>query len=408
VVPLGWVEPGKNIAMQNVPRKPGRWLWAIPMVYSEEGAFWVRDGGLAVLGLRMVGVDARFVALGQPGERKDGPSLTCTLGQMQEAAWWKQWEVDGVFLNSWALPRYELIARAIKSAGLRVILMLDNEGIVSPHVWPWRYLRQKYFVEKDGKKWLPACRALLKTAAASFRLRHAGTIRHLEHAELIVLPSPLAQQRYSHYLLAMKRGDLISRLRCAPYAVVTEMSYESTVAKKPVIIAVGRWQSLQKNTPLLLRILERVLSEQPQYSARIIGSGAEIVQKLAQRLKPDCRSRIEIVGRVDHAKLPAYYGESQIFLCTSRYESFLIAAGEALCCGCSVVGDATIASMPYFTELGSGTLSSDSSLDNLRNALMTEIDAWQSGHRDPVQISRAWQARLHPDHVAEALLKFLQ
>jgi glycosyltransferase involved in cell wall biosynthesis len=286
--------------------------------------------------------------------------------------------------------------------------MLDNEGIVSPHFLPRKYLEQKYSIEKDGKKWFPACRALLKTAAAYFPLRHAATISHLEHAELMVLPSPLAQERYAQYLRAMKRGDLISRLRCAPYAVVKEMSYESTIPKKPVIVAVGRWQSLQKNTPLLLQVLERVLSERPHYSARIIGSGAEIVQELAQRLKPECRTRIEIMGRVDHAKLPAYYGESQIFLCSSRYESFLIAAGEALCCGCSVVGDARIASMPYFTGLGSGTLSSDSSVENLRGALMAEIDAWQSGQRDPIQISRAWQARLHPDRVAEALLKLVE
>ena len=378
------------------------------MVYSEEGGFWVRDGGLVCFGLRMLGVDARFVALGQPGERNDVPLITCTLEQMQQAAWWKQWNVDGVFLNSWALPRYEPIARAIKSAGLRVILMLDSEGIVNPRIWPWRYLRQKYFVEKEGKKWFPAGRALLKSAAASFRMRHAGTIRHLEHADLIVLPSPLAQERYSRHLLAMKRGDLISRLRWAPYAVVKGMTHEPAISKKPVIVAVGRWQSLQKNAPLLVEVLERVLSARTQYSARIIGSGAEVVQKLAQRLKADCRSRIEIVGRVDHAKLPAYYRESQIFLCTSRYESFLIAAGEALCCGCSVVGDARIASMPYFAELDSGTVSSDSSLDNLVDALLAEIDAWQSGQRDPIQISRAWQARLHPDHVAEALLKLVE
>src|SRR5277367_1310178 len=102
--------------MHNVPRKPGRWLWAIPMVYSEDGAFWVRDGGLICRGFRMLGVDARFVALGQPGERNDVPLITCTLEQMQQAAWWKRLEVDGVLLSSWALPRYEPIARAIKSA----------------------------------------------------------------------------------------------------------------------------------------------------------------------------------------------------------------------------------------------------------------------------------------------------
>jgi glycosyltransferase involved in cell wall biosynthesis len=378
------------------------------MEYSEDGAFWVRDGGLICRGFRMFGVDARFVALGQPGERKDVPLITCTLQQMQQAEWWKQWEADGVLLSSWALPRYEPIARAIKSAGPKLILTLDTQGIVSPHVWPSRYLHYKYFTEKESGKWFPAGWALLKTAAACLRLRHAATIRHLELADLIVVASPLAKQRYGRYLRSMQRGDLVGRLRSAPWAVVKEMTYDPARPKRPVIIAVGRWESVYKNTPLLLQVLEQVLSEQPQYSARVIGSGADIAQKLAQHVRADCRSRIEIVGRVDHANLPVHYSESQIFLCTSRFESFMIAAAEALCCGCSVVGDARIASMPFFTGLSSGTVAADSSLENMRDALMAEIDAWQSGQRDPVQISQAWQARLHADRVAEAFVKFMQ
>jgi glycosyltransferase involved in cell wall biosynthesis len=355
----------------------------------------------------MLGVDARFVALGQPGERKDVPLITCTLELMQQAAWWKQWNVDHVVLNSWGVPRYEPIARAIKDAGIKLTLMLDTEGLVSPHVWPSRYLQQKYFMEKESGRFFPAGWALLKTLAASVRTRHAGTIRHLEHADRIVMPSPLALQRYDRYLRAMKRGDLVGRLRFVPYAVVKEMTYDPPIPKKPVIIAVGRWQSLQKNTPLLLKVLERVLSEQPHYSARIIGSGAEIVQELTQQMNPDCKSRIDIVGRVDHSKLPAWYRESRIFLCSSRYESFLIAAGEALCCGCSVVGDARIASLPYLAGLASGTVSCDSSVVNLRDAVSAEINAWESGERDPAQISQAWQARLHADRVAEAFLKIM-
>jgi glycosyltransferase involved in cell wall biosynthesis len=378
------------------------------MVYSDEGNFWVRDGGLVIRGMRMLGVDARFIALGQPGERNDVPLITCTLEQMREAAWWKQWKAETVLLTSWALPRYEPIARAIKDAGSKLILVLDTEGLVSPHVWPWRYLLQKYSTQRDAGKWCPAGWALLKTAAACFRRHHAATIRHLEHSDLIVLPSPLAQQRYSRFLLAMNRGDLTGRLRWAPYAVVKEMTCEPSIPRKNVIIAVSRWQTHQKNTPLLVRVLERVLSEQPRYSARVIGGGSEVVQNLTQHWKADCRARLDIVGRVDHAKLPAFYRESQVFLCTSRQESFLIAAGEALCCGCSVVGDARIASMPCFAGMSSGTTSCDSSVDNLRDALTAEINAWQSGQRDPVQISQAWQARLHTDHVAETFLKLLE
>ena len=377
------------------------------MDYAEGGGFWQREGGLVVLGLRMLDVDARFVTLGPPGERTDLPLITCTLEQMQETTWWKQWGAEGVVLNAWALARYEPIARAIKGAGKRLILTVDTEGLVSPHVWPLRHLQQKYFTEKDEGKWFPAVWTLLKTTVRSLRARHVGTIKHLEHGDLIVLPSSLAQQRYHRFLTAMRRGDLTSRLRFLSYPAVKEMAYNSLTLKKPIIIAVGRWQTQQKNAPLLLRVLQRVLTEQPHYSARIIGSGAEVVKKLAQNLSADCRSRIDITGKVENAKLPALYGESRIFLSTSRYESFLIAAGEALCCGCSVVGDARIATMPYFAGSNSGTVSCNSSVDNFRDALTAEINAWQSGERNPTQISQTWQARLHPDRVAQALLKLL-
>ena len=394
--------------MKNVSTKPGRWLWAIPIDYSEDGGFWKREGGLVVLGLRMLDVDARFVALGTPGERSDMPLINCTLEQMQQSAWWKQWGVDAVVLNAWALPFHEPIARAIKSAGLKLILIMDTEGIVSPHVWPLRYLLQSYFLLKDERRLIPPVGVLFKTGIRFVRARHAGIMRHLEHGDMIVLPSPLALQRYARYLSSMRRGDLNSRLRFIPYAAVKEMTYDPLIPKKHIIIAVGRWQTHQKNTPLLLRVLQRVLTEQPHYSARIIGSGAEVVKKLAQNLSADCRSRIDITGKVENAKLPALYGESRIFLSTSRYESFLIAAGEALCCGCSVVGDARIATMPYFAGSDSGTVSCNSSVDNFRDALTAEINAWQSGERNPTQISQTWQARLHPDRVAQALLKLLE
>ena len=297
--------------MKEAFKKAGRWLWAIPMVDSEEGAFWERDGGWVCLGARILGVDARFVALGQPGERKDVPLITCTLEQMREAPWWKQWEVETVVLNAWALPRYEPIARAIKVAGIKLILTLDTEGIVSPHVWPWRYLHHKYFAEKDSEKWFRAGLALLKTVVGSFRMRHAGTIRHLEHAEPDCSAFASGEERYSRYLLAMKRADLIGRLRCVPSSVVKEMTHVPAVPKKPLIIAVGRWNTLPKNTPLLLRVLERVLAGQPRYSARIIGGGSEVVKGLAEHLNADCQSPINIVGRVDHKSSPLFTGRAR-------------------------------------------------------------------------------------------------
>jgi glycosyltransferase involved in cell wall biosynthesis len=391
-------------SMTEARQNRGRWFCAIPMTYSESGGFWDREFGLVCQGFRKLGMDSRFVALGQPSQREDVPLILCTLAQMMDPNWWRQWHLEGVILNAWGLPRYEPIARAIKTAGVKLNLTLDSGGFVHPHVWPRRYLYEKYSTERDRTKWFPAGWALLKTLVATVRARHTRTLQHLEHGDFLTLPSPLAQQRYSRFLMAVRRPDLVRRLRNVPYPATQDMIYSPSIRKQPVIIAVGRWQSHQKGTPVLARVLERVLAEQPGYSARIIGRGEECVRRLMQPLDDGCKSRINIVGPVRHNQLAGHYQESQILLCTSHHESFFIAGGEALCCGCSVVGDVRISSMPYFCSASSGTPSCDLSVNNLRDALHVEIDAWRRGDRDPVQISATWTARLHPERVAEMFL----
>jgi len=390
--------------MTKAPQNRGRWFCATPMTYSEDGGFWDREFGLVCRGFRRLGMDSRFVALGQPSLREDVPLITCTLAQMTDPNWWRQWNLEGVILNAWGMPRHEPIARAIKTAGVKLNLALDSDGFDHPRVGLRRYLYEKYYAERDRTKWFPAGWALLKTLVTAFRARHARTMRHLEHGDFLTLPSPLAQQRYSRLLMAVGRPDLVPRLRNVPYPATQEMTCNPSIRKQPLIIAVGRWQNFQKGTPVLARVLERILSEQPGYSARIIGGGEEYVRRLVQPLDDGCKSRINILGPVRHQQLAGHYQESQILLCTSRYESFHNASGEALCCGCSVVGDVGISSMPYFCSASSGTLSCDLSVNNLRDALQAEIDAWQRGDRDPIQISATWTARLHPDRVAEMFL----
>jgi glycosyltransferase involved in cell wall biosynthesis len=374
------------------------------MAYDENGGFWERDMGLVCQGFRKLGMDSKFIALGQPSQREDVPLILSTLEQLKDPDWWRQWKLEGVLLNAWALPRYEPIARAIKTVGLKLNLTLDSDGLVNPHIWPWRYLQEKYYAERDRTKWFPAGWALLKTWVASFRARHAGMLRHLEHGDWLTLPSPLAQQRYRRCLLALGRPDLASRLRFVPYAATPDMICNPSLPKLPLLIAVGRWQTFQKGTPVLVRVLERVLSEQPAYSARVIGGGEDRVRELTRPLDDAVKARIQILGRVSHPQLPGHYQSSRILLCTSRFEGFPIAACEALCCGCSVVSDVRMSCMPYICSESSGTLSCDLSVGNLCDALRAEIDAWERGDRNPMLISNTWTNRLHPEKVAAKFL----
>jgi glycosyltransferase involved in cell wall biosynthesis len=379
------------------------------MEYDPARPFWVRDGALLCQGLRSLGVDAKFVALGPPGADQELPLILSSLPQMEDAQWWAQWKLEGVILYAWAMARYEPIARAIKKAGLKLILVLDSDGILAPWDSPWKYLGRRYHEMRDKGALFPAGAAALRTAAASIRARHAGTVRHLEHGDLYALPSPVAEQCYGRFLRGLGRPDLTERLRFLPYAATADMVYSPSTVKKPVIISVGRWQHAQKNTPLLVRCLAQVLALRPGCSARIVGSGDTVVKQLIDslRLPADCRSRIHVLGPVKHEDLFALYQESQISLCSSHYESFHIASGEALCCGCSVVGNGQIPAMPYFCSAASGTVSCDGSVNNFLDAVLAEIDAWRRHERDPAQISQTWTARLHPDGVAKSAMALM-
>jgi len=322
---------------------------------------------------------------------------------MQDARWWKQWGIDGVVLF-WALPKYEPIARAIKQSGAKLAVYLDSGGLISPHVWLSMYLRTKCIAEKDEGIMFPVLSGFLKTVVSMLQPHHSGMISYLEHADILAIPSPLAKQRYNRYLIAIGRPDLSTRLHVIPYSIPEKMTCNASVQKKPIIIAVGGWHRLQKNPDLLVRVLGRALSAEPGYSARVIGGGQDKIKRLVRKLKDSIASQIEVLGVMSHEDLRNHYQESQISLCSSFYESFHLASAEALCCGCSVVGDARISSMPYFASFGSGTLACDLSLDNLSDALLAEIDAWRCGERDPVRISSYWTSKLHPEHAARKLL----
>ena len=386
---------------------PQRWLTAIPLQYTVGPAFWERDAGLTCLGLRNAGAHCRFVALGTPAESEDPPLILTGLPAMLDANWWKQWRADVVLLNSWAAPRYEPMARAVREAGCKLIVRLDNDGVFSPRFDFWPFFRRAYGLFKDDGKRFPGLLALAKSTL--FRLRPQlydyKFLQHLRHANVVVTESTISLQRYRTYLLRMGEGQLATKLRVLPHPADDPFSYDARVLKEPRIAAVGRWQSWQKDTPRLIGCLAKVLEREPDYRACIYGNGEEVVRKLTSSLAAPIRDRIEIAGRVGPSTLLAAYRRCQMIFVPSRYESFHIAAAEALCCGASVVGSPALPSFIDFTSAQSGTISTSRSVEDLVAAACAEIRAWQENRRDPEQISRHWRNIVSATAVGRTLVQ---
>ena len=387
-----------------MPPPPGRWFAVILLQYNLRDPFWDRDAGLFHEGFKANGVDSRFVALGDPAMVQRPDLVLASQPQMEDPAWWRQWKLEGVVLYSWALPRFTRVTRALKEAGVKVVLVLDADGVRSPQVWFSRYLHTKYVYARMERRFFPWAVALAKTLGALPRSHYTQTLQHLELADWIGVPSPLGMQRFSRFLLHCGRPDLVPRLTLLHHPVASHMTYNPAVRKQPLIVAVGGWERLVKGAPLLVQALARALPRRPEYRARIIGSGREALEERVGKLPPEVRQRIEILGPIPNSQLGRHYQEARIFVNSSYSESFGIAAAEALCCGCSVVGTALIASFNYFCSEASGTLSCNRSPALYCDAICAEMAAWDSGRRDPARISATWTARLHAGQVARSVL----
>lgn len=106
-----------------------------------------------------------------------------------------------------------------------------------------------------------------------------------------------------------------------------------------VVLYVGRLEAL-KGLELLLEAAAQMETCE-EVRTIVVGDGSsggedlERMRELAQTLHVE--DRFEFVGRVDHETLPLYYNAADVCVLPSYYESFGLAALEAMACGTPVV-----------------------------------------------------------------------
>jgi glycosyltransferase involved in cell wall biosynthesis len=180
------------------------------------------------------------------------------------------------------------------------------------------------------------------------------------------------------------------------------------VERQNHIICVGRWETKQKDLPLVLKALEDFLALQPDWSATLIGTEPRDLDQRLKRIRPEVRNRVRFAGKLPHRDLARFYQSAKIYFLASRHEGFCIAAAEALCCGCAVVGPVDTAGMQFVAGYASGTVSCRRSRHHLVDALCAEAAAWEAGWRDPRQIAGTWTQRVSARVVAGQYLKALR
>ena len=177
--------------------------------------------------------------------------------------------------------------------------------------------------------------------------------------------------------------------------------------KQDEVVAVGRWDSLQKRTPLLTATISKALAMRPSSRFRIFGRITPELESWHRQLPTTIRSQVVLEGLVSNAELATAYQRARVMLVSAAYEGCHNSSAEAVCSGASVVACRSpfLGALEWHASKNSGRLAERATPESLAQALLDELAAWDRGEREPLAISEAWTRELHPDRVATRILE---
>ena len=262
------------------------------------------------------------------------PVLWPSPSDVRNPLWWQSHKPDLVILGLWTRPKYDPVRRAALSATPHVVERADSDGMRTASCGLLTYAKRRFDYFRDRIYHWPSLFSIPASIFYSFasilatpwiETRLARTLKLLP---AIAVETPHATTLWKS--LATRLGADPEKIHCVPHPIQTDIfKFDPTIQKKNQIISVGRWESYQKNLPLLLKTLRNFLDQNPDWTSLVIGSGLP-----AKSPHP----RITFLSSTAPNQLARLMQESKIFLSSSRYESFGLAATEAGACGCAVVG----------------------------------------------------------------------
>ena len=382
-----------------------------PVTFGGGPDFFARDSGLLCRGFQTLGIECRAV---MPGERKaedEADLIRTEFANLESVEWWRAQNLDGVVLYAWGRPKFRKVAAAIHQAGIFLVLNQDNGGLVSPLAGFRDWLEEQWILAGQGRgagAWLRFLKLALRGLSVGLLLSDPLRAAHLKQGDVIACVSPKAAEHYRKLCRIYGGMNLADRVRVVPHAV--ESRFRFSGAPKPRQVAcVGRWQDVVQKRPwLLMEVIGALVATDDEVSVVIAGNPTAELETWHRALPALQRGRVQIRGPVDRDELAKILAESQIFYSPSAFESFGIAAAEALCAGCSVVAGRSIsmASFEWFVSEQSGTLAEMDDHNGHVSALQDELAAWRDGRRDGGGISKVWCERLHAERVAGKILDF--
>ena len=260
----------------------------------------------------------------------DEPVLWPSPSDIRDPLWWQSQKPDLVILGLWTRPKYDPIRRAALSATPHVVERADSDGMRTATCGLLTYAKRRFDYFRDRTYHWPPLLSIPASLFYSFASItatpwiEARLARTLKLVPAVAVETPPATLLWKS--LARRLGADPEKIHHVPHPIQTDIfKFDPAIPKKDQIISIGRWETYQKNLPLLLKTLRYFLDKNPSWTALVVGAGLP-----AKSLHP----RITFLPPLSPPDLARHMQESKIFLSSSRYESFGLAANEAILCGC--------------------------------------------------------------------------
>ncbi len=212
------------------------------------------------------------------------------------------------------------------------------------------------FLVEDAASWL-ARRLGLRIvmvlhggAMPEFQARHPGWVgRVLRRADRLVSPS-----RY----LAGVLGESGYDVEVIPNGMeIGRYPFRLRSVGSPRLIWLRAFHAVYQ-PEMAIHVVERLAAEFPKISLNMIGpsyghEALQASQHLIDRL--GLRDRVQIVGYVPKSDIPGWLDQAEVFLNTTRYESFGITVMEAAACGLPVI-TTDVGELPFIWKQGQNAL----------------------------------------------------
>jgi len=372
-----------------------------PLPYGDGSGWWGRDLGLTVRAFRQLGHDAQLVCYPTTHSKDplDRPVQLITQSQSTSRDWWIQQNPDLILLGLWSQSKYRPIRTAALSSNALVIERCDGDGFRLPSCGHRQFWQNTISAQIDAHPHCPIALAailgggkagLFEIFASYFESRLAAT---LAMVPLFLSETPLSTQ--SLQSLATRIGSNPNRFQHVPHPIDENVFSYARESKKNTVIAVGRWGSWQKDWPLTRKALKIFLDRNLDYEAVVFGSGLS-VGRISERLF----SR----GICPQEEISKRLREAKILFFASRYEGSMLAGGEALLSGCTVIGPRTTPCSSYFASFFGGPTPPERAASALAYALEAEAQAWSQCRRDPHKISENARHQMGSLVVAQKIL----